>query len=196
MTDVETKRGRVRRLLIDPLASGYGGMGFRFPKGTDEKKQRSYLDWMADWLGYLSDEELRLLKACLSAHGEGAQRCFWPQRATVVFYAQAARPRPIETWPECASWFASIEGPKAQAEGTLVATMLFIECNIRPPYTPKDRREVAASAADLLRRDTEARERVARGRDYGDDAQFLAWYGRLTARAEALVEPERREGAA
>lgn len=196
MTDVETKRGRVRRLLIDPLASGYSGMGFRFPKGTDEKKQRSYLDWMADWLGYLSDEELRLLKACLSAHGEGAQRCFWPQRATVVFYAQAARPRPIETWPECASWFASIEGPKAQAEGTLVATMLFIECNIRPPYTPKDRREVAASAADLLRRDTEARERVARGRDYGDDAQFLAWYGRLTARAEALVEPDRQEGAA
>lgn len=196
MTDVETKRGRVRRLLIDPLASGYGGMGFRFPKGTDEKKQRSYLDWMADWLGYLGDEELRLLRACLSAHGEGAQRCFWPQRATVVFYAQAARPRPIETWPECASWFASIEGPKAQAEGTLVATMLFIESNIRPPYTPKDRREVAGSAADLLRRYTEARERVARGRDYGDDAQFLAWYGRLAARAEALVEPDRQEGAA
>ncbi|AKO96818.1 hypothetical protein MALG_01642 [Marinovum algicola DG 898] len=196
MTEVETKRGRVRRLLIDPLASGYGGMGFRFPKGTDEKKQRSYLDWMADWLGYLTDEELRLLKACLSAHGEGAQRCFWPQRATVVFYAQAARPRPIETWPECASWFASVEGPKARAEGTLVATMLFIERHIRPPYTPKDRREVTARSAELQRAYTEAQDRVARGRAYPDDAQMVAWYDRLTERAEALVGAERQGDAA
>lgn len=196
MTDVETKRGRVRRLLIDPLASGYGGMGFRFPKGTDEKKQRSYLDWMADWLGYLGDEELKRLRACLSAHGDGAKRCFWPPRATVVFFAQAARPRPIETWPECASWFASIEGPKAREEGTLVATMLFIERNIRPPYTPKDRRDVAQEAANLARRDVEARERVARGRAYPDDAQFVAWYQQLTERAEALIGDGRQAGAA
>lgn len=196
MTDVETKRGRVRRLLIDPLTSGYGGMGFRFPKGTDAAKQRSYLDWLADWLGYLSDDELKRLRECLSAHGEGSQRCFWPARATVVFYAQAARPRPIETWPECASWFASVEGPKARNEGTLVATMLFIERNIRPPYTPKDRRDVATHAAELLRQFDEARERVARGRAYADDAQFTAWYGRLAERAEALIGDNRQAGAA
>ncbi|WP_323764582.1 hypothetical protein [Marinovum sp.] len=196
MSDVETKRGRVRRLLIEPLASGYGGMGFRFPKGTDEKKQRSYLDWLADWLGYLSDEELERLRACLSAHGDGAKRCFWPARATVVFFAQAARPRPIETWPECASWFASIEGAKAREEGTLVATMLFIERNIRPPYTPKDRREVAARTAELQRAYTEAQERVTRDRAYPDDAQMIAWYDRLTERAEALVGAERQGHAA
>lgn len=196
MTDVETKRGRVRRLLIDPLAGGYGGMGFRFPKGTDEKKQRSYLDWMADWLGYLGDEELVVLRACLSAHGDGAKRCFWPPRATVVFFAQAARPRPIETWPECASWFASVEGPKARDAGTLVATMLFIERNIRPPYTPKDRREVTKEAADLQRRHDAARERVARDRAFSDDAQFLAWHAELKQRAEALVDAGKQEDAA
>lgn len=187
MTEVETKRGRVRRLLIDPLASGYGGMGFRFPKGVDEKKQRSYLDWLADWLGYLSDEELKRLRSCLSVHGAGASKTEWPSRGTIAFFAQAARARPLETWPECASWFASVEGPKAKDEGTLVATLRFIERNVRPPYSPKDRALVADDAKALLSEYEEAKVRLDLRRGFPSDEEFVRWYDQQLARAEALI---------
>ena len=198
MTDVETKRGRVRRLLITPLEEPYSGMGFTFPREVSAEKARGYLDWLADWMGYLSDDELRLLRETLSTKGEGSRKRFWPQRATVVWYAQGCRPRPLETWPESSSWFSSIEGPRARVEGTMVATFQFIEKNVRPPYTTKDRARVKADASDLNAEVERAREFDACGRLDADGRAYLAWHDDLVARAEALVaagEAKRGEAA-
>ena len=58
----------------------------------------------------------------------------------------------------------------------------------------RDGKDVVVSRRSLL--EEEARERVARGRAYPDDAQFVAWYQQLTERAEALIGDGRQAGAA
>ena len=57
----ETNRARVRRLFIDPLVKE----GMRFKHHTSAEDQRRKLDQMADDLGYLSDESLRVMAACM-----------------------------------------------------------------------------------------------------------------------------------
>ena len=194
MTDVETKRGRVRRLLITPLED----RGFRFKAGTPADKQRRYLDELADALGYMHDVRLAMLEECLRSKGEGAARCFWPAYATVIGFAEACQPRPIEEMPQMASWLGSVEGPKARREGTLVATFLFVETFKRPPFGDADRRKVAARAAELNDDLARVRDRIDRGFGSEDDRRRAAWFAGIEARAQALVaagEAKRGEAA-
>lgn len=183
MTDVETKRGRVRRLLITPLEE----RGFRFKAGTPADKQRRYLDELADALGYMADDRLAMLEECLRSKGDGAARCFWPAYATVVGFAEACQPRPIEEMPQLASWLGSVEGPRAAAEGTLVATFLFVERYKRPPFGDADQRKVAKKAGELNDDMARVRDRIDRGYGSDEDRAKLRWYDGIMARALKLV---------
>lgn len=183
MGERETKRDRVRRLLIGPLRE----RGFRFKAGTPEEEQRRYLDGVADDLAYMSDDALGRLEECLRFKGGGKEKCFWPAWATVIGWAEACQPRPIEEMPQLASWLASVEGPKARAAGTLVATFLFVEKFKRPPYGDADRRRVAGKARELADDQARARDRIRRGIADQEDRQRVDWYGRIAERAEALV---------
>ena len=193
MTEGETKRDRVRRLLIGPL-------GFRFPKGHDADKARRFLDEIADELAYMADDRLRALRECLQTKGEGASRCFWPCRATSLGYAEAFQPRPIEELPAMASWLGSVEGPRARGAGTLLPTFLFIEQFKRPPVKGEaDLRAVRVHGmgwAELSDRLRVAAVRRRRGVASDNERQMLDWAAAIEARALALVaKGEAKRGA-
>lgn len=183
MTDVETKRDRVRRLVITPLAE----RGMRFAKGVTAEEAERRLNEIADALAYMADDRLCLLEECLRSKGEGSAKRFWPERVTIFNLAEACQPRPIEELPAMASWFGSVEGPRARGEGTLIATFLFIEKLKRPPFADKDRAKVLDRAREMEADLARVRDRIGRGYGSGDDRAKLAWYERIEARAEALV---------
>ena len=197
MTDVETKRGRVRRLLIAPLEE----RGFRFPKGMDPKAGRDTLDAICDDLAYMRDHALGALCESMRTKGEGASKCFWPSRATFIGYAEDYQSRPLEELPAMSSWFRSVAGPKARAAGTMVPTLLFIEEKKRPPRTPEDLAKLRVNGLwwpEIAREVECARDRDRRGMARSGDADLLAWHDKLAARAEALVaagEAKRGEAA-
>lgn len=181
----ETKRDRVRRLLLDPL-------GFRWPKGTDEAEGRRTLDGIADELAYMTDASLEALRGILAPKGEGSSRCFWPARATFVGFAEVVQPRPVGEIPALVRWFRSVEGPRAVAEGTLVETWSWFEKHKAPPVNDRQRAMVAERAAENRRRLTILAERRAAGLSVDPgELSFERWYRTLERSCTEIVERER-----
>ena len=181
----ETKRDRVRRLLIGPLQEA----GFRHPAKSDAAKNQAELDRIADSLAYLNDRDLGRMRALLLTKGEGSARHFWPSYATIMGFAEACRPRPLEAVPELLGWFRSRAGEAALAGDRLVAEYLFWEKLKRPPIYPQDKARVAERAAEWSSRAERIRERQSRP-DRGvmaDDVEWLAWYDALHTRVAAIV---------
>ena len=190
-TPAETKRDRVRRLLIQPLTE----CGFRKPGDVPQDRFDKFLTNLADGLGYLSDDQLVTLRTFLQTRGEGKDRRSWPRMATITPLAEAIAPRPLEEVPAITSWFGSARGPQALEEGTLVAEFLFLEKFKRPPLNEGDWRTVRDKARALASDRRVKADRVRRGVASTDDRQWLAWIDRVEGRAMALL-PAEREGAA
>jgi len=89
----ETKRDRVRRLLIAPLTE----WGFRKPGDVREEKHAKFLTNLADSMAYMTDAQLEQLRDFLKTRGEGKDRRGWPRMATIVPFAEQVAPRPLET---------------------------------------------------------------------------------------------------
>jgi hypothetical protein len=187
---IETKRGRVREALV-------AGLGFRFPKGVKPEDAKRKLDRICDDLVYLSSENLRRVIGALRTKGEGTAKCFWPDRATFLAFAEIAQPRALEDTPGVASWFASAAGREALAEDRLVSEFLFWERMKRPPQSKGDNLRVTEDAREMAARLRRARaDREAGRAPFMDDAEWLTWYEGLEARARALVEAGKRGAAA
>ena len=184
-TVIETKRDRVRRMLLDPL-------GFRSPKGVDQATERKFLDGLADELSYMADDRLHALMIMLRSKGEGKQRNQWPDFATFRCFAEMVQPRPLAELPSLIRWFRSVAGPKAIAAGTLVETWQWFEERKAPPVTPQAISMVTAKAADNRRRVQVLEEKVNAGItvDPGE-AAFVAWYRRQTETILEFVTQER-----
>lgn len=181
----ETKRDRVRRLLLDPL-------GFRFPKGTDPEEAKKVLNRIADDLAYMADERLRALRDMMASKGQGTARNFWPDHASFIGFAELVEPRPVAELPALLSWFGSVEGPAAMKAGILVETWQFIERRKKPPVTAQERALVAEQSAVNARRLTIIEERRRDGRAIdADDAAWERWYLDLQASCEGIVARER-----
>ncbi len=166
----ETNRDRVRRLLLQPL-------GFRHPRKTDEATGRALLDAIADEMAYLPDDVLIAMVEAMRARGDGASKDFWPSRASFIGVAEWLHPRPLEFSPKLLSWFASIEGPRAIENGTLVETWQFFEQKKRPPSLPEDRKRVEVVAQHNARKLQLIAERRERGREqFPDDLAWERWY--------------------
>ncbi|MGZ9811551.1 hypothetical protein ACXN5S_13890 [Pseudoroseicyclus sp. H15] len=182
MAETESNRDRVRRLLYAPL-------GFRTKRGEDAEAHGRLLDGLADDLAYLSDDDLKTLRRMVEVHGDGAKRDIWPSMATFRGLAQIVRPRPLAELPALRSWFASVEGPRARAAGTLVETAQFFERKRVPPYKPGDRQLILERAQENGRRLALIEEREAGGWSLTDDD--VAWaraYKAQRAWAEALID--------
>lgn len=166
----ETNRDRVRRLLLVPL-------GFRHERKTDEAAGRALLDGIADDLAYVSDDALGRILEAMRGKGLGVHKDFWPTRAAFIGYAEMYHPRPLELSPKLMSWFASVEGPRAIAEGTLVETWQFFEKYKYPPARPDAKRRVLEAAQTNARKLQLISEQRARGREIlPDDAAWERWY--------------------
>ncbi|ETW13378.1 hypothetical protein ATO8_09201 [Roseivivax marinus] len=179
----ETKRGKVRRCLIDPLIES----GFRKPGDMTRERFDKMLVTLADELGYLREGQLDTLRAMLATKGQGKAHDAWPRLATIRALAEVVAPRPIEEHPTIVSWFGSARGPQAVEEGTLVAEFLFLEKRKRPPLGPGDWRTVREKAADWHRQERLVLDRLDRRVADDDDRQWLSWYRGVRMRAEALI---------
>ncbi|SHI90755.1 hypothetical protein [Wenxinia saemankumensis] len=181
----ETNRDRVRRLLLDPL-------GFRFRKGHDEAEGRRFLDGLCDELAYMGDDQLVVLRRMLQVHGEGSAKAFWPDRPTFLGFAHRVQPRPLTEDPLVLSWFGSVEGPRAEREGTLVETFGYIEARRAPPVSDQARRLIASQAAENARRleVLADRRKWSHSLDPGEVAWEVWYLDRRTMLAD-LVKTER-----
>lgn len=186
MEQAETNRDRIRRLFIDPLKAD----GMRFAHGTPEPDQRRKLDQMADDLGYMTDEKLMALRACMRSKGEGSKGVFWPSRVSINRFAEAAQPRPLIEMPGLLSWFVSAAGQEAKrVPGRLVAEFQFFTKHKHPPFNDQYKRLVAGRARDLAHRFERLVEREARGAlsDEGD-RHWLARYRETEAMVLGWIE--------
>lgn len=182
----ETKRWRVRRLLIDPLIAD----GFRKRQATAEAQHHDFLDRVADGLSYMSDEGLRCLRQSLASKGEGSARAFWPCYATIIGWAEFLERRPLEELPELLRWFASRAGPEALAAGHHVAEYEFWKKYKRPPAMPGEREKVVKAAAEWNARAERFREEIARlgHTRWPQDQQWLDWYESQGDYVRGLIE--------
>ncbi|WP_146592334.1 hypothetical protein [Puniceibacterium confluentis] len=197
MTDqtdqTETKRDRVRRLVIEPLT----GRGFRFPRVMPEADQRKALDALADALTYMSDEGLRRVSEALRTKGEGSAKCFWPCLATVEGFAEVCERRPLSELPALLRWFASAAGHEALIGDRLVAEYLFWQDRKRPPVHPRDREIVARRAVEMASKAERIRDRIGRGlQPFDDDGEWLRWYEHLGKRVNGYVSADQQGDAA
>ncbi|APZ53731.1 hypothetical protein [Salipiger abyssi] len=182
----ETKRDRVRRLLIRPLTD----WGFRKPGNMRQERFDKFLTDLADDLSYMRDDKLEELRAALKFRGEGKDRRGWPAMATIAPLAEAAQRRPLEELPELVRWFRSAAGAEALAENRLVAEFRFWEWYKRPPLTEADRRAVRDKARSIDSDYRSKADRERRGVASEDDRQWLAWHRRTEVRVMALVSQE------
>ena len=132
----------------------------------------------------------------LAPHGQGAAKNFYPDRATFLGFAHLVAPRPLTDDPKLLGWFASVEGPKMIAEGTLVETWSFFERHRRPPFDDRSRRLVAEQAAENKRRVLLIDERVDRGVevDPEDRAFVLRYRARQVELGELVVSERAKRG--
>jgi hypothetical protein len=169
-TAPESKRARVRRLLIEPLTS----QGMRFKHGTAVEVQRKRLDRMADDLGYMHDDALVVLRRCLLRNGEGVKKCFWPERVSYLGYAHAFQPRSIDDEPAMLAWFASVAGREAQAVPGLAVAQYEFWCKYwHPPFAEKHKRAVMGKVAENAQRLAYCEARDAEGSLR--DPDHIAW---------------------
>ena len=178
--EVETKRGRVRRLLIEPMRA----LGFRRPGKWRAAAWEQELVKIADDLAYLSNQNLDVLFGMLRSKGQGAARNEWPARATILGLAQVVQPRPVEEMPNLVSWFRSAAGPRAEAAGELVEEFRFFEARHRPPLNDGERRVISERAFENRRRLQIIAERSA---PTVEDRAWRAAYMQDEARVKAIM---------
>lgn len=183
----ESKRGRVRRIVLSPLAED----GMRFRQGTSAEKQKQVLNRLADDLSYMSDRGLLALKEWMGSHGEGASKCFWPMAVSIISTAESFEPRPLEEMPALRRWFASAAGRSALQGNRLLAEYEFWRKFKRPPVQTRDREAVARRASEWASKAERVQDRIQRGfSPMHDDAAWLEWYERTTLQARQLVESD------
>lgn len=181
----ETKRDRVRRLLIHPLEKD----GMRKRHRTPDEVHRAFLDRIADTLSYMSDVNLGLFHKILVSKGEGAEKHFWPSYVTIRGWAEQIDPRPLDHEPEILSWFRSKAGPHALAADCHVEQYKFIQKKKRPPMaqettyildTAKTRRDNHKRWRELIAR---------RGEAYmADEKHAIEEYEKIDAMVRGIIE--------
>ena len=180
----ESKRGRVRRILIDPLKA----RGMRFPHRTDPDWAKKRLAAICDELAYASDRTLQAIREWAEGHGQGSDRTFWPTLEAFRSIAENFEPCPVEHHPALLSWFSSRAGTEALSEDRLVAEFCFVEKYKRPPLNDLERKKIADRAGEYRHEVTLIEDRLRRDVEPGPHARhFLSWYRDVEKRACALV---------
>lgn len=186
-TGQESKRSRVKRLLITPLQEE----GMKPKRGVDAQTHRAFIDRLCDEVAYLPDVGLIALRRWAEVNGGGSARNIWPEFVSFAAMAQTHTARPIEELPEVASWFISRAGEAAmQRPGMLVAELRFIEHKRRPAFRGdrgvQERRAIAEKASWLVADVNRAKELRDCGRPYDED--MLRRYECDEQRAMRLVQ--------
>ncbi|WP_146592217.1 hypothetical protein [Puniceibacterium confluentis] len=189
MTDrTETNRGRVRRLLIDPMNE----LGYQRPAGVKADPWSAELDKLCDDLAYMGDHDLVVLFQMIRTKGQGRLRKEWLRRGAMLTFAQIVQPQPVEELRNLVSWFRSIEGPRAERQGVLVQEFEFFARHHRPPLNDGERRVIATRAAS----DARLRQLREEGRvlDHDDSAR-LAQVAAMAERVAMIMTDQQGDAA-
>lgn len=182
---IESKRGRVRRLLIEPLERD----GMRFPHRSDPEANKKHLNRIADNMAYLSDHGLGVLRQSLRTKGEGTGRCFWPSYITIDGLAEHIEHRPLDQIPGLISWFVSKAGTEAIKADRLVSEFKFWTDQKRPPMSVHEKRFVASRAEEWNQKARSTRDRIKRGLEpLPGYREWLERYEKRLAYIENLIE--------
>jgi len=186
----ETNRGRVRRILWQPLED----LGMKRARKQTETARQEMKDRVADWLVWMSDEGLEVLTETVERHARGALGNEWPSEITMRSFA-----RGIEREPEprlVRSWMASAAGRAAweQSPVLAVAVHAYLAAKRRPP-NDWDMRGLEREARERAADDARARDRVRTGRATDDDRRMIAALERRVAEVKAIVFGEAADAA-
>lgn len=186
--DQPTGRALVRARLIDRLNEA----GLKPRRGVRREVQEATERRLVELLAYMTAANLETLAETLLDHAEGGA---WPSETLVRTWAKALQPAPAVRRPIVTSWLASVEGPRALAEGQLVELFRFLARKGMPPLA-MDRRRIAEEASDNARRRARLEERQAFGALSDEDAEWLRRYETDRREALALVAngTSKREG--
>lgn len=175
-------RAAVRALLIEPLQAD----GLVRPKGETLVQYHGFLDRLAEKLAYLPQPLLVTLREIVLNMARGALLNQWPSFASIWNTATRLMPPPDDARHIMVTWLASVEGPRAQAQGHLVELYGFLRRFGRPP-SPHDMIDIRKRAADNASQRVRIQERIAAGRAWAGDEDWLARYTDAMAHCEALV---------
>ena len=177
----ETKRDRVRRILITPLVQA----GMRRQTKMKAPDCEAMLVRLADKLAHMSDANLRGLVALFTRHARGPERNQWPDEVSMVSWALAIQPPPPRANPYVVSVLQSEAGRRAEAGGYL--TELYIHATrFGPPYKASSVALVLKEAEKNRRELEQVRAAVARGTATQERRQWLEWYDRHARQAQAI----------
>lgn len=176
----ETKRDRVRRIFIHPLAE----LRLTRPKGVKVAEFEADMVKLADDLSYMSDDNLAALRDMIRSKGQGKTLGEWMRRATVLTLAELVQPRPLEEMPNLVSWFRSKAGREAEERGELVQEFIFFATKKRPPLHDGERLKIT----ERTKEDQSLLRRHAEGWSLRPDQQaYLRYLRHMQARVTAIM---------
>lgn len=180
-------RDAVRRILIDRLEAA----GLARGRGVTAAQHEALMLRLVEVLAYMAPDNLATLAECVLDNATGGR---WPSELLIRQWAEGLQARPPEQARIVTSWLASVEGPRADAEGWLVELYRFLVRHRRPP-TAYDRTLLQAEAREVARRREIVEGRIERGSAGDDDLLWhRAWMAdRALARALVADGAARRE---
>lgn len=182
---VSSGRALVRQVLISRVVEA----GMKPARGQTQEALGIMFDRLAERLAHMSPQGLRALADLLldEAVKPGAGQYRWPSELVVRSMAEVIEPSPLAEKRIVRSWLASIEGPKAEAGGYLVALYRFLRKHGRP-VLPGDLRMTIYPEAERDRaQEARLRGYAERGTLRPDEASWLAAYDADLAAARAIM---------
>lgn len=171
MSEPETKRGRVRRILIDPLLTS----GMRKQARMKAADYDDMLVRLADKLGHMSDENLHGLVPLITRHATGKEKNCWPDEVSVVAWALAIQPPPPRACDYVMSLMRSVAGRRAFESGYHVELYMTAK-KLGPPPSRYDQARLCRDADENRREVERVRAQIEAGTATLERRQWLNWY--------------------
>lgn len=179
----ETKRDRVRRVLISPLLRA----GMRKQTRMSVEDYQAMLVRLADKLGFMSEENLRGLVPVLTRNAKGREHNQWPDEVAIVKWAYSVQVPPPRECDYVVSVIRSHAGQLARERGYL-PELLMEARKLGPPFS-----KVNIDRLERLGRDSRReRDRLRRRLDIGETIRqerqdWLDWYDRHEREALSIM---------
>ena len=179
----ESKRDRVRRVLIHPLERA----GMRKQRRMTAAAHDEFLVRLADRLAYLREDQLRGLVPVLTRHAKGKDGNEWPDEVAIVKWAYGMEPPPFELNDYVVSVLRSRAGAVAKDNGYIVELLLAAQ-RLGPPFSKLNTERLRREGQQAAQERERLRRRMARGDEVPlERRQWLNWYGAHEQTALAIM---------
>lgn len=190
-TGQESKRDRVRRILINPLLRA----GMRKQNKMKADQYSEMLTRLADKLSYLDELHLRGLEPKIIRHAKGKERNEWPAEVSIISWAYEVQSPPPRKCAYVVSVLKSKAGARALEYGYLPELLMALR-TFGPPFSKLDLQQLAQTARANRQDLKRVREMIERGTAPLERRQWMDWYLRHEREAKAIMEMDISEGQA